>query len=252
MQNDLDILRRAVDGAQEARDAERLASILGDAHEADIAAILGDLENAEKRWTVFSAIRDDAQAARTLIECREDVADEILTRLPPDRLTVLLEEMHPDDRADILGLMDRTAAAVQLAELPAEERGEANELLRYPDESAGGLMTPDFFWVRTGATANEAIERLRAAKDVEEIAYIYVLDDAMRLQGVASIRDLLTHPAHSTVGSFMTTAIHSVSPDTDQEEVARRVARYNLVALPVVAADGRMLGVITVDDVIDV
>ncbi|MCZ2095190.1 MAG: CBS domain-containing protein, partial [Anaerolineae bacterium] len=127
------------------------------------------------------------------------------------------------------------------------------DLLQYPLQSAGRIMTERFVSVTASMTAAQVIMHLRrVASDVEMVNDIYVLNGGKRLEGVVSLRSVITAPQNAVVGNFMTTDVITVSPETDREEVARLVARYDFLAMPVVAPNGRLLGIITVDDVIDV
>jgi len=147
----------------------------------------------------------------------------------------------PEERAkEILSLMRK------------EDSTEVADLLKYPKGTAGGIMTTEFFALSEDATAQDAIQRLQLATDTEMVFYIYVIDKDERLVGVLSLRRLLTVPPSTPLKNFVTRDIISVTVDMDQEEVARQVASYNLLAIPVLDNDNRLVGIITVDDVVDV
>ena len=165
-----------------------------------------------------------------------------LRSLPPDDAADLLQEVEPEARAVLLGQLDETT------------RREVSALLAYGEDAAGGLMSPRFARVRPDLTADEAIRYLRrqARDHLETIYYVYVLDSAQRLLGVVSFRQLFVAPPDRPVRELMEDRVISVPEDMDQEAVARLFARHDLLALPVVDAEGRMKGIVTFDDIVDV
>jgi len=219
-------------------------------HPADIADVVHEL-SPEERTAVLEALEDEV-AADAVEEMHPSFQTAVILDLPDDEAARLLSKMSPDDAADLLADLpdDRREALLKLMEV--EEAEEVSELLTYPEHSAGGIMTPDFASVTSGLTADRALELLREqSADVETVYYIYVLSDDRRLRGVFSLRDLLSVPPDKKVGDFMTTDLVTVHPDAGEEEVAELIARYNLLALPVIDDDEVLLGIITVDDAID-
>jgi magnesium transporter len=190
-------------------------------------------------------------SADILEELEEEKAAEIAARLPIVELSHILNEMEPDEVADLLGDMKPERAAKALALL--EEAEEIRPLLAHHDESAGGLMTPADVVLREDMTVEEAIARLRAAApDTETVYYLFVVDDEERLAGVISLRQLVVAPSHTRIKEIMDRDVIYAEAATDQEDAARLMARYDLLALPVVDYDWHLLGVITHDDMVDV
>jgi magnesium transporter len=164
----------------------------------------------------------------------------------------LLKDLGPDDVAYILGFLPEDRGKEILALMKAEDSTEVQGILNYAKDTAGGIMTTEFFALSEDATAQEAIRRLQHATDAEMVFYIYVTDKDDHLVGVLSLRQLLTVPPATPLKNIMTRDVMSVAVDMDQEEVARQVASYNLLAIPVVEKNGTLVGIITVDDVVDV
>ena len=172
--------------------------------------------------------------------------------MPSSEVAWLLKDIGPDDVAYILGLLGEERAQQILGLMKTEDSTDIADLLKHPKDTAGGIMTTEFFALSEDATAQEAIRRLQQATDAEMVFYIYVTDKDDHLVGVLSLRQLLTVPPNTPLKHLMTQDVISVTVDMDQEEVARQVANYNLLAIPVVEKDNRLVGIITVDDVVDV
>lgn len=181
------------------------------------------------------------------LEAQADVAE----RVDDQTLSRILDEMEPDDAADVIGELPRDRQQRILASM--EEADDVRPLLIHLDESAGGLMTTSFLTLRPGMTAQEAIEALRAWNPDDEMPYyLFVVDRERRLVGVVSLRQLLVAPPDRLIGQIMNPDVISVTVGTDQEEVANLMKKYDFLALPVVDANQHLLGIITVDDVVDV
>jgi len=162
--------------------------------------------------------------------------------------------LAPDDAADVIQALPVESRAELLNALDSQTREQVQGLLAFAEDAAGGVMNPRYTVVRPGFTVGEAIAYLRAQgrSEAETAYYTYVIDTDARLVGVVSLRELLYAPPQRRVSEVMRTPVISVSPELDQEEVARVIARYDLLAVPVVDADGHMKGIVTVDDVLDV
>jgi magnesium transporter len=214
----------------------------------------GELEPTEKDST-FRLISAD-KAAELVTHLPEDEQPGLLTALPSPQLASLLHRLSPDDLADTLqGLEahdpDQIAAVKSL--LVPETLAVADTLAGYHEEEAGGLITPEFVSVRGSMTASQVLEFLRRAHpDAETIYYLYVVDVEDRLSGVLSLRDLIVSAPSSRIQDIMHHDVVKVSTDTDQEDVARLMADYDFPVLPVVDPERRLVGIVTVDDVIDV
>jgi CBS domain-containing protein/sporulation protein YlmC with PRC-barrel domain len=219
-------------------------------HPADIADIVHEL-SPEERAAVIGALKDEI-AADTLEELHPSYQTSLLLDMPDDRASELLASMSPDDAADLLADLPDERRAHLIAMMEKDDAEDMRELLSYPEDSAGGIMTPDFAWVRLDDTATEATEKLRSqAEDVETVYYIYVLDRGEHLRGVFSLRDLLMTPPERKVRDFMTENPVSVHTSAGEEDITQAIAKYNLLALPVVDDDNVLHGIITVDDAID-
>lgn len=177
-------------------------------------------------------------------------AAEVLERLAPADAADVLEEMDPDDAADVVEELEDDEAESVLGEMAAVEATEIRELMAYPPDSAGGIMTPEFVAVRPTLTVEQAVAEIRrVADEAETIHYVYVVDDARHLVGVLSLRDLLLARSWQPVTAVMVEHVDHVLVTADQEEVARLFRDRRYTALPVTDDGGRMLGIITVDDV---
>lgn len=229
-----------------------LAKMLGRMHPADIARVINHLSSPKEKRTVFELVRGEAQRGQVLSELDGDSINQVLLDLPPSDVAWLLKDLGPDDVAYILGVLPEERAKEILALMKTEDSTEIADLLKYPKDSAGAIMTTEFFSLPEDTTAQEAIRRLQHATDAEMVFYIYVTDKENHLVGVLSLRQLLTVPPATPLKNIMTRDVISVTVDTDQEEVARQVASYNLLAIPVVEKDNTLVGIITVDDVVDV
>lgn len=230
---------------------EELRELLAEQHPADVADILEWLSDGE-RYQVFGLLYPE-QAAEVLHEAGTDVTRDLLTSLPAEQAGDLLELLSMDDAAEILADDVPELQQALLDAMEDKDAAEVQSLLRYPPNSAGRLMTEKYVRVKPHMTAAEAIEHVRwIDAEVETVNDLYVLDAEKRLIGVLSLREVITAPLDSKVSDIMTTPVISVSPETDQEEVALMVERYDFLAMPVIDAAGHMLGIVTVDDVIDV
>jgi len=219
-------------------------------HPADLATIIDALAPRD-RAGVLAALDDEA-VADAMEEMEPDTQVEVLEDLAPERAADILEEMSPDDAADLVADLDQETRDEILAHMEQDEVDEVQELLSYPEDSAGGLMTTEYIALEEHLTAGEAIDTLRELEpDAETIYYIYVTDEAHRLRGVLSLRDLIVARPDTEIRSVMIHEPVTVSVLDDQDEVAEVVARYNLLAVPVIDDEQRLVGIVTVDDAID-
>ena len=218
-------------------------------HPADRADAFSELDG-DAQSTILPRL--DISATADLLEDLEDEeAADVAEILSTARLADVLDEMEPDEAADVLGDLPPETAALALAEMDDAE--EVIPLLSHPDETAGGLMTTWLVTLHPEDTAAEAIDKLRHAELEEEGPYyLYVVDQAEALVGIVGLRDLVIADPQTDVKKIMEPDVKSVTAGVDQEDIARLMARYDLAALPVVDDGGKLLGVITVDDVVDV
>jgi magnesium transporter len=230
---------------------DTLQSLLREYYPADLADVMLILEEPEEA-KLFSLL-DPAEAAEVLDEVDGATEAHLLASTEPPRLATILAQLPTDEAADIAAALRPEAAARVLAQMDATRAEGIRGLLAYPKESAGGIMSTGFVAVPVTATQAEALRRFQESVEAEHIFYIYVADQAGVLKGVLDLRSLLAAAAETPVSEIATEGIVSVPPAMDQEQVANIFARYDLTALPVVDQEsGRLLGVITADDVIDV
>ena len=195
---------------------------------------------------------DDEQVADAIEEMEPETQVEVIEDLEPDRAADILEEMSPDDAADLVADLSETAREEILALMEREEADEVQELLGYPEESAGGIMTTEYIALPANVTAGQAIDRLRELEpDAETIYYVYVVDRNESLVGVLSLRDLIVAKPETRIADVMIKEPITVRVLDDQEDVAGVIARYNLLAVPVVDDEGHLEGIVTVDDALD-
>ncbi|MCL5291222.1 MAG: CBS domain-containing protein [Actinobacteria bacterium] len=224
---------------------------LGLLHPADLAEIVNRL-SPQQRAAVIKSL-DDEVAANTLEEMDPEYQVSVLSDMESERASDILEEMDPDDAADLLADLPQEKAEELLALMDKKDADELRKLLEHPETSAGGIMTTEYVAVPVGFTASETIELLRKeAPGIEAIYYLYVVDKEGHLLGACSLRDLLRADPSDKITTFMKTDLIKVDLATEQEEVARLVAKYNLLAVPVVDEENVMQGIVTVDDAIDV
>lgn len=220
----------------------------------DIAQILMQLPQSE-REAIFSALvgSELTMAAEAVSEMGTESAVVLLAMLNRDDVTRLLQELPSDDAALLVAEMPEDLRDELLETMKAEHSTVVNELLGFADETAGRIMTPDYFALDEDLTISEAITALQKRSEEFEMAfYIYVVDSRNHLLGVVSLRQLLLNPPSTPLRKIMIGDVIKVTTDTDQEEVARLVATYNLLAVPVVDQENKLAGIITVDDIIDV
>ena len=188
-----------------------------------------------------------------LSELGPEAGAALLAGRSAEEIVKLIQELPSDDAAAIIDYLPEELSAAVLELMQKKPAGgDVGDLLEYPEQTAGRIMNPKVFALSEDMTAGEAIAALQGSRDVEMVFYLYVIDARRHLVGVVSLRRLLLVPPDTPLKRIMTTDLISVRVDTDQEEVARQVASYNLLAIPVVDEENKLVGVITVDDVIDV
>ncbi|MGD8520151.1 MAG: magnesium transporter [Desulfobacterales bacterium] len=229
-----------------------LNKIVNKTHAADLSVVFRSLSGSQQQ-TLFQMIKDTEQKGMLLSELDEDTALEIIEYLNIGDIVEIFESMPNDDVADLLGRLPEEMSQVILEKMKKDESEEVEDLLRYEDDTAGGIMVPDFIALREDVTAKDAIESLQKEHlEVEMPFYLYVIDEYGKLVGVSSLRQLVVVPPETPLKEFMTTDVFSVQTDMDQEEVAKIVARYDILAVPVVDGSHKLVGIVTVDDVIDI
>jgi magnesium transporter len=233
----------------EGRD-ERLSDLVEDAHPADVSRVIRELPR-DDQVRLFRLLSPQ-HAGEVLAELDDPTLRDLVGSLPEVEVSRVLDRMPPEQVVDVVVELPK-ARADELLELMEEEKSEeVQELLEYTEGTAGRLMSPEFVAVREDATVAAAIEHIRKAASGEGAFYLYVVDDHDHLVGVVPLHRLLAADAPTSIRAIRTDQVESVRVDTDQEEVARLVRHYNLIQIPVVDVNRRLLGTIGVDDVIDV
>jgi magnesium transporter len=234
------------------RDASpSLANLLLKTHPADVAHLFRDLELREQH-TLFTLIDDPELAATVLSELDPAVSALLLGDLKKEAITEVLEEMAYDDAVDVIQNLPEELAAEILQAMEDVDSQEIEQLLQYDEDSAGGIMSTEIFSLSEEMTVRQAIDAIHQAEHVEMVFYLYVTDAHNHLVGVLSLRKLLTVSPEKTLSEIMVREVISVRTDVDQEEVARVVEKYSILAIPVINDTNKLMGVITVDDIIDV
>jgi len=229
-----------------------LHKIINKTHAADLAVVFRFLTLREQE-AIFNLVDDVEHEAMLFSELEEEILIKLIEDMPAEKIAGILEQVPKDDVADLLGKLSDERSKTLLDLMAREESEGVEGLLRYDEETAGGIMLPDFIALKEDTTATEAIEALqRDYADIEMPFYLYVVDDHGHLVGVISLRQLVVVTPHTQLKAIMATDVVSVQTETDQEEVARIVARYNVLAVPVVDENNRPVGIVTVDDVVDI
>jgi CBS domain-containing protein len=219
-------------------------------HPSELAEIISDL-SAKDASRVFRTL-DDETAADALEHLDHDTQKTIIEDLGTERAADIIEEMDSDDAADLLAELSEERQAELLAEMEPETAGELRDLVKYDEDTAGGLMTTDYVWIYAHRTVAATIDKIREiGPETEFIYYLYVTDERRKLLGVLSLRTLILALPTGFIHKLMETDLVSASPDDSAEDVASMIARYDLLAVPVLDEEGKMLGIVTVDDAID-
>ena len=235
----------------EKKDAS-LRDILVTMNPIDVAGLFDDLE--EKQIPVMFRLLPKEQAAETFVEMEPDAQQLLIQGFSDNELREVLDELYVDDAADLVEEMPANVVRRILAQADPEMRRSINQILRYPENSAGALMTMEYVSLRPEMTVEEAILRIRRqGVDKETIYTCYVLEKDRTLLGIVTVKDLLLAESDDTeIREIMTEAVISVNTQDDQEEVAKMFSKYNFLALPVVDTENRMVGIVTFDDAMDV
>ena len=229
-----------------------LRNLLSRLHPADIARIIVHLDTPQERRTIFELVDRIADQGQVVSELSKEMIPQVLEDRNAAEIAWMLRSIPADDVAYILGVLPEERAQEILQLMKAEESQEVVNLMAYPKGTAGSIMTTEFLALPEETTVKDAIQQLQQETKAETVFYIYATDRDGKLSGVVSLRELLVVAPSAPLKSLLTREVISVTVETDQEEVARQVANYNLLAIPVVADGGRLVGIITVDDIVDV
>ena len=250
IQVDSELLDDVADLVKE-KASDSLLNLFADLHPADIAEIVNHLnfENAEYAFSIL----DNETASEVITELDENLREKILQHIDTAKISTIVDELETDDATDIISDLPAEVANEVLNSIDIEDSEDVKELLKYDEESAGGIMNSDFVSVKDNDTLRAAIRELRNnAENFDNIYHIYVVNDSDELVGIVSLKSLLIHPLRTSITSVMEEDLIYVTPEIDQEEVANIMQKYDLVAIPVVNENKMMLGRITFDDIVDV
>lgn len=226
------------------------AEKLKELHPADIAELISDMGHVESGQLLNSL--DIEHLADALEEVEPDFQASLVKNMPDEKIADVLEEMSPDEAADLLAELPQERSEDLLEMMESEEREEVKILLSYPEDTAGGLMTTDLVIVSPAMTANQAIESIRAQEEeVDDVLYVYVVDEHKKLLGTFSLSELIFAQPRTKVSEFMHKKFVSVNVNDKQDELAQVVAKYNLLAVPVIDDDNHLMGIVTADDALD-
>ncbi|HDK43425.1 MAG TPA: magnesium transporter [Desulfobacteraceae bacterium] len=231
---------------------ENCVKLLKKIHPADLAWVFRSLTPLEQK-DIFQLIAQTDLVADFLSELDASIMVDLVDGFSPGFMAKVVTKMASDDAADLLEAIPEDIAAEIRSHMETEDRHEVEELLKYSPDTAGGLMSPDFMYLDEELTVEEAIKKVqKRSEEKEMVFYLYITHGDGQLVGVLSLRELILHPMHRKLKNIMNTNVISVTTDTDQEEVAHVVSQYNLLAVPVVDSSFHLVGIVTVDDVIDV
>lgn len=225
-------------------------------HYADVASLVENLNPQERQLVIkllYDRSMDTAQIAEIVSEIKPEIAVELLSELDTGKIVEILEELSSDDAASLIALFEEEVQMELLRKINREDSEEIQEQLAYPEESAGRVMSSDFLALDETTSAGDAISAIQLAnEDVDVPFYLYVIDEEQRLKGVVSLKQLILVNPRIKLKEIMNYDVYKVDVFTDQEEVAAVVANYNLLAVPVVDELDKLVGVVTVDDIIDI
>ena len=249
----IDVVLDSVKRLQRIGASANLINLLQKQHPADLAELFSELRDKDCREALDLLLDHNSRLAmEALVEYGPEPGAALLADHPPERLASWFQELPSDDAAALIDELPQAVSDAVLVQMRPRESGEVENLLEYAEETAGRIMNPTVFALSEELTAGGAIQALQGSREVEMVFYLYVVDERRHLVGVVSLRRLLLVVPETPLGRIMTTDLISARVDTDQEEVAQSVANYNLLAVPVVDGENKLVGIITVDDVIDI
>ena len=229
----------------------QLRDMLSEANPIDIAQLLGEVP--EEKLLLLYRMLPKAEAADIFAEMDTDEQETLIRAFNEREIREVIEEMYIDDAVDLVEEMPAIVVNKILKYADPETRKEINELLKYPEDSAGSVMTTEYMSLKTDMTVADAFERIRRTADEKEDIYTcYVINPHRKLQGTVSLKDLFLATMDTEIGDLMETNVISAGTLDDQEEVAKSMAKYNLTSIPIVDQEKRLVGIVTVDDAIDV
>ena len=235
----------------EERDLRGLRSILRELEETEVLYLISNLERTDKALVYRLLSKDMALAVFEQLDL--EIQKDLLESFPESRAIEIIEELDPDDRVSLLDELPAVVTKRLISLLSPDDRAVTNKLLGYEAETAGRIMTPEFITLRRNMTAQAALEKIRwQAADKETIYTLYVTDETRRLEGVLELRKLIVANPNERIEDIMSDIVIKVTTDTDQEEVAHALKDFDLLAIPVVDKQGCIVGIVTIDDAVDI
>lgn len=240
-----------IEAAYSRRDLAKIKEILSTINPADIAEIFNSFPTNQR--LLFFRLLAKEEAADTFVELDGDTQEELIHAFSDNELKDVLDELYLDDAVDIIEEMPATVVKRILKNTDTDTRKSINALLKYPEDSAGSIMTPEFVDLKKDMTVEDAFKRIRrTGVDKETIYTCYVTDNSRHLLGVTTVKELLLHDYDDDISDFMETNVIYINTLDDQEIAAQQLDKYNFLALPVVDMEERLVGIITIDDAMDV
>jgi flagellar motility protein MotE (MotC chaperone)/sporulation protein YlmC with PRC-barrel domain len=223
---------------------------LADLHPADIAHIISQISHKHIQ-TVLTSL-DTETAGEAIHELEPELRSRVMSQLNSEQASDILEEMDPDEAADVLGDLPDEKAQELLGLMDEEEAEEIQELLEHEEDTAGGLMNSEYISITADMTVADALKEIRLlAPDIETVYYAYIVDLEEMLLGVVSLKELLINPPDTIIAEIMTENLKTVDVESTPENILEIIAKYNLIAVPVLDMDGKMAGIVTVDDILE-
>lgn len=245
-------MMKCIDELHRNRNLRELKKYLNEINPADIAQLLESIDDEKKRVFLFRMLTKE-NAAETFVEFDFDTQENLIRAFSDTELKEVLDEIYIDDAADIIEEMPASIVKRILKNTDLETREAINTILKYPEDSAGSIMTPEFVDLKKDMTVRDAFKRIRrTGVDKETIYTCYVTDESRHLLGVTTVRELFLNDYDDTIEEFMETNVISINTLDDQETASRALSKYDFLAMPVVDMENRLVGIITVDDAIDV
>ena len=248
---EISLLRRTMQRLLRRKASTNLTKILRKTHPADVALLMRGFGNSDQK-NIFNLCPTFNHKAKVLEELDEALIESVLIDESSTNISKMFIYLDTNDQAAIISMFPEEKQKEILEKIEVEDLDDVEEIMSYPDDSAGSIMTKETFTLNQNTTIKESIKKLQAVPENDKIFYVYVLDNKEKLVGVVSLRNLVTSKNTKKLKDIMIKDIHAATSETDQEEVAKTVAQYNYLALPVVNQQNRFLGVVTIDDVVDI
>ncbi len=248
---EISLLKTTIERLLRRKAGSNLTKIIRKTHPADIALLMRGF-STENQKIVFRLSPTFAYKAQILEELDESLLENVLSEESVPNISKTFQYLGTNDQAMIVSMLPKEQQAAILERLEGEDLEDVEEIMSYADDSAGSVMTKETFILNQNTTIKAAIAQLQSYPENEKVFYVYVVDDKEKLMGVISLRNLVASKSTKKLREIMIKDIHAVTSDTDQEEVAKIVAQYNYLALPVVNKQNRFLGIVTIDDIVDI